>query len=185
EALSSSGSWDSLINLNGNPNSVFDLTSWYRRPVGETERHWIDVTDFHTILCAQAVESCKINIDIASYASLYTDAANEGITKPRIQLNGPINNSNFKLSFTDYLIENNSTAIFSAENIDTGDVTLFGAGRFKFMNNFIFQQLRHRQPMRISEDGNISFSLDETGDNLIAKVKYSNGTVKTATVALT
>lgn len=32
-------------------------------------------------------------------------------------------------------------------------------------------------------NGQVSLSLDETGNNLIAKVKYSDGTVKTATVA--
>lgn len=183
KALSSSGSWNSLINLNSNSNSLFHLTNWYRKPVGEEERHWIDITDIHTILCAQVIESCKIIIDIASYATKYTDAAEAGITKTRIQLNGPINNSNLKLSYSDFNVENNSNAIFTVEDIDTDKVTLFGAGRFKFINNLIFSADSTPTIDEDLEESNISFSLDETGDNLVAKVKYSDGTIKTATIA--
>ena len=62
--------------------------------------------------------------------------------------------------------------------------TLYGQGRLKVTGRTFSERPRPRRGYRYLNAASISFYLDETNGKLKVRVKYSNGVLKTATIAL-
>lgn len=122
------------------------------------------------------------NLNLPSGAVNF-DAGVTGLTKPIVRLS-EATEGNIKLDFSEVTLTDASTIPRVITDLDSGNTWSYISANMLEDGNHFFMVAAASAPSDNSLlNGQAAFYLDESGHNLKIKVKYSDGTVKTATVA--